>query len=233
METTLLTPQALFDKSLEALGGPQVAARVLSITGIADCVSPNGPYVTELYSARPDRLVFKQIHPGRAPFVAVINGPYAWSTEPTTNAISEHTPQIAVVLQSHDVLMLPLVWAERFKDFTLAPVADFAGKPCVTLHASDALDLPCSLYFETDTYQIAGLTLTNPLSADGATVQIAFTEWHRVNDLRLPLRVVITDPTGDFIFVFREVCLNALDAQMFAIPDAIQNSSPCWSGVFR
>lgn len=217
----MLTPQLLFDKSIEALGGSPVATKVLSITGIADCVSPRGPYVTELYSARPDRLLFKQIHSGREPFVAVINGAYAWSTDSATHAVHQHDPRTAAVIYSHDVLMLPLVWLERYKQFAVAPVTNFAGKLCVALNATDDLGLPCALYFDANTYRMVGLTFANPLSPE-ATVQIVFTVWQPCHTLLLPSTVVMTDSTGDFVFVFREVSLNALDEQIFAIPAEIK-----------
>ena len=117
--TSLNNIESIFTASIESIGGQQAAARIKSISGIADCTSPYGPNITELHSARNDRLVFKKIQPEQPEFTAIINGTYAWGYDPETKQPDSLEKQSAAMILGHDFLMLPLIWLQQYKNFVV------------------------------------------------------------------------------------------------------------------
>jgi len=212
----------IINKSIKALGGQRAADNILSIFGIADCTSSNGPYITELYSARTDRLVFKQIRPGRDPFVGIINGKYAWASDPATNEVEPLDDKSTAMIQGHDFLMLPLIIDQRFKQLEVMNIMDFEGEQCTKIKALDRLNMPCELYFNADSHLFAGFILANPIGRDGETVQIRFTSWQKTHNILLPATVSITDKSGNFHFTFRQVSVNTVAESVFEIPKTIE-----------
>jgi len=216
--------QSILHKSIEALGGQSVIDQIRSISGLADCTSPNGPYVTELHSARHDRLLFKQIRPNRDPFTAIINGSYAWAVNPATNKVEALDARSTAMIQGHDFLMLPMILEQRFRYLQVAEANDLDGIRCNKLTAIDSLGKPCGLYFSTETTLLAGIILVNPIGRDGETVKILFTTWHKIDDILLPATMKLTDKSGDFYFTFRQLSINSLDEGIFVVPEAISNA---------
>ncbi len=217
--------RSIFDASIESIGGMHGVAGINSIAGIADCTSPNGSYITELYSARGDKLYFKQVRADRVPFIAVVNGLYGWAIHPETQQVERLDSRTAAMILDHDLLMLPLVLTQRFKNPVVHGVTDLAQTPCVRMQATDNGGLPCELYFATDTHRLAGMILTNPIGNEGEMVRIIFAEWRPIDRILLPSTVVITDRSGDFRFVFRNPSLNSVDEAMFLVPNEITTLS--------
>jgi len=217
--------QSILQKSIEAMGGQSAVDKIDNISGIADCTSPNGPYVTELHSARNDRLLFKQIHPKRDPFTAIINGQYAWAIDPKTNESEALDDRSTAMIQGHDLLMLPIIWDQRFNKFKVTDAAtDFEGRRCIKVQALDRLNLPCELYFDLNTSLLTGIILVNPIGKDGETVTIQFTSWQKIQNNFFPATVLITDKSGDFYFTFREVNINSLDENIFTVPKVLSKT---------
>lgn len=219
--SALSNPTIVFAKAIESIGGAQAVNAIQSLAGIADCRSQNGPYITELYSARGSKLFFKQTRPERDPFVAIINGTYAWTVDPLTQQIQTLEHSMAAMILGHDFLMLPLLLEQRFTHLAGKGSADFAGTPCEKIKAVDGSGYPCELYFATHTHRLVGMRLSNPIGDDGEQVQIVFAEWHRYEAILLPTKIVITDKSGEFQFVFRQISVNGVDEMLFAIPSGL------------
>ncbi|MCA9985442.1 MAG: hypothetical protein KDE59_14145 [Anaerolineales bacterium] len=210
--------QELLEKARRTLGAAAELAAVQSVAGIADCQSPNGPYTTALQAARGDRLFFQQVHPGGRAFTGVVNGQVAWAVDAVTGEAQPLSPEATAMILGHDLLILPLILAERFHKLRPAGTAEYGGKLCQVLAGEDPWRSPCLLYFASDTGRLAGLALTNPIGAAGEMVQIVFKGWLPVGEVTLPAEVLITDKTGEFYFRFRPVEINHVDEAVFAIP---------------
>ena len=222
--TSLNNIEAIFTASIESIGGQQAAAHIKSISGIADCTSPYGPNVTELHSARNDRLVFKKIRPEQPEFTAFINGPYAWGFDPETNQPDHFEPQSAAMVLGHDFLILPFIWAQRYKNFNIVGTATFANTDCLKIQAENKWGESFDLFFASDTQRFAGFARTNPEQDENASLQVVYKEWKTINDLKLPSLIVITDKAGEYIYNFRELSINTIDENIFTVPDTIMNT---------
>ena len=211
----------LIAKLLEAMGGVETAVAIQSIHAIANCTAPQGEYVTEIHSARGQRLRFRQEWPGRQPFVGTVNGPHAWATAAETGVVQKLAESSVAMIRSHEFQMIPLTLPERFSQMTVGETVEFAGGMCTAVHAQDELAQPCTLYFDTDTGLLAGFILTNPVGEEGETVKIVFNQWQTINNIKLPTNVTATDKNGDFILDFHTVTLNNVDPKLFTVPPEI------------
>jgi hypothetical protein len=214
----MITPDIIFEQAVEAMGGAAALNAVRSIKSIADCTAPRGSYVTELRSARGDRLWFRQAWPDREPFVAVLNGAQAWAADPQTGRIETLDDNSVAMLRGHEFQMIPIVLHERFTNSAVEGLKDFAGRSCLKLSATDRRGQASALYFDPETHLSAGLIIANPIGAAGETVQIIFDEWRWIDRVQLPAKVIAIDQSGEFILTFTHIELNTIDDQLFDVP---------------
>ena len=219
--TSLNNIESIFAASVESIGGQQAVNHVKSISGIADCTSPYGSNITELHSARNDRLVFKKIRPERPEFTALVNGPYAWSFDPETKQPDHLETQSAAMVLGHDFLMLPFIWMQRYKNFNIAGNATFANTNCIKIQAENRWGESFDLFFNLDTQRFTGFARTNSEKDENANLQVVYKEWKIIDDVTLPKVIVITDKAGEYIYNFREISINTIDENIFTVPDEI------------
>jgi hypothetical protein len=205
----------------EAMGGMKTAVSIKSIHAVANCTAPHGEYVTEIQSARDQRLHFRQEWPGRQPFVGIIAGQHAWTNNAETGEVQKLAESSVLMLRSHEFQMIPLTLPERFSQMTVVSEASFVGEMCHLIQANDELGNPCTLYFNRQSGLMAGFTMANPIGEAGETVQTVFNQWQIIENIKLPMTVTATDKNGDFILDFHTVELNNVDTTIFAVPAGI------------
>src|ERR1044071_7919091 len=104
--------------------------QIRSIRALADCTGPNGRYMTEIHSARGNRLSFKQVREDGRTFIGMVNGKIAWTKK--TNDEFDWLDKAGVsMIRSHEFQMIPLTLAERYTNFVVEGEAEYAGQPCV------------------------------------------------------------------------------------------------------
>ncbi|MCP3978140.1 MAG: hypothetical protein GY716_02255 [bacterium] len=196
----------LLERSAEAMGGSETLDRVRTIRSVADCVSPRGPYTTELRSTRPDRLEFIQEMDGGGRFHSIVDGDRAWSVgEDGTE--SDLAPAARSMVQGHDFQLMPIVFAERYAVGEVTGIEEFAGSACRRLTYTDDLGEPAEAFFHADTHLLAGWRIANPMRP-GEQVTMRALEWRDVGGVRLPSKIMATDGSGDFVLSFDEIEVN-------------------------
>lgn len=219
--TSLNNIEAIFTASVESISGQQAADRIRNISGIADCTSPYGPNITELHSARNDRLVFKKIRPEQPDFTAIINGQHAWGFDSETKQPDHLETQSVAMVLGHDFLMLPFIWLQRYKNFNIVGTAIFANTDCLKIQAENRWGESFDLFLNSDTQRFAGFARTNSENNEDASLQIVYKEWRMIDEVTLPTEIFITDKAGEYIYKFREISINTLDESIFTVPDRI------------
>jgi hypothetical protein len=213
-------PEAVFSAAAQAMGGERLLQKVESIKAIADCTGPKSTYTTEIISARPDRLFFKQSWQGREPFVALINGRYSWTRSEVSGKVSLMDKNTREIVRGHDFQMIAISPTSRFTNPVVEGYEEFAGARRLKIGANDDLGNKSSLFFNVNSYLMAGMIITNP-SDTRETVKVVFNEWKQVGNIKLPSVVTATDKSGDFVLRFKEIILNQLDKNMFRVPEEI------------
>ncbi len=213
-------PTLLFESSLAALGTPDALAAVQSISAYADCVGPNGAYVTEIHSTRDGRVRFQQTFAGRNPYCIIINPGGAWATDIVTGETDALDALSVSMIRGHEFQMLPLTLAERYTKPEPADAVEWNGARCFRVRARDDLGSPCAHYFQLDTGQWMGMELTNPRQSS-AQVRVVVHVWQSIENIALPVRVSATETQGEYIFYFHTILLNQAAPGIFVQPRAI------------
>jgi len=205
------------------MGGREALAKVTSISAVAACHGPKGPYETRLVSDRFGNLSFRQflsnhtniegIHDGRG-WSQNADGTYEWvdSTE-------------VFALRAHDFPMMAIDLAKRFHDFKTIGRLQYEGQPAVQVDVTDDLGHPTTIYFSSDSHLPLALVGTNPRAATPPTVTTRFDAWRSVNGVNLVSHVTILWGSDSFVFDFQTLTLNTADDQTFKLPEALLKST--------
>ncbi len=213
--------ETIFSNSLNAMGGEKELRKIQSITALADCVGPRGKYTTEIYSARGDRLLFKQVSAEGGMFLGYVNGEHTWTKDEKRGQVSSLDKTCASMFRGHEFQMMAIILPERFNSPVVEGEDDFAGKRCTKIRMIDELGTPCQVYFDTNFHLLAGLIIADPRSDKGETVRVVFNEWKKVGKVILPSKVTATDKSGDWVLDFHDLKLNRIDEKIFEIPPSI------------
>jgi hypothetical protein len=208
--------QEVFSAAQEAMGGSGRLGEVESISAIADCVSPGGPYTTEILSARGGRTWFKQASAGEFEYLAIVNGAQAWSPN-ADGSVTRMDEGRIVMITGHEFQMIAIDIGPRFSDAGVEALEEFSGSECVRVRMTDTRGEPLDAYFHTSTHLLAGMRLSNPMR-EGEDVWIRLIEWTTVDGVKLPSKIIATDSSGDFILSFHEISLNDVDESVFEVP---------------
>ncbi len=212
---------AIFAKSLHAMGGEGELKKIQSITALAHCTGPRGKYTTEVYSARKERLLFKQVSAGGEVFLACVNGDYAWLKEQKTGQVSQADKALAAGIRGHEFQMMAMVLPERYKNPKPEGEEDFGGMGCYKFKMIDELGNPCQVYFSKTSQLWAGKVILDPRSDKGETVRVVINAWKTVGKVKLPSKVTATDKSGDWVLDFHEIQLNGVGENIFDVPPSI------------
>ena len=212
--------EQVFSLSFEAMGGRQALDAIQSIRALAQCTGPRGPYQTEIYSARGDRLKFKQISNNGASFVGIVNGKHQWVSDEKTGDVTPISEGRAEMLRGHEFQMIAIVPQERFRHARVAGLEAFAGIRSIRLSAVDGLGKPASLFYSQDSKLLVGMVLVNPIN-DKESVRVVYKDWKQVGRAKLPAKVTATDESGDFVLNFDQITLNDVDEKIFTVPPPI------------
>jgi ketosteroid isomerase-like protein len=214
--------EEIYAALVQAMGGEKALKRVRNIKAVANCTSPQRRYKTEIYSARQDRLRFKQSPEGGKVFIGFVNGTHAWASDPKTAEVSPLSKENAAMMRGHEFQMIPMVLRERYLNPVVEAVEDFAAKLCYKVRMTDELGKACHIFFDAKSKLMAGMIIANPTGDTGETVRIVFHEWQQIGDIKLPVKITATDKKGDFNLNFYEISLNRLDPKIFTVPQSIE-----------
>ncbi|MGH7600597.1 MAG: YybH family protein [bacterium] len=213
--------ETIFSESLSAMGGENELRKIQSIAALADCVGPRGKYVTEIHSARGDRLLFKQVSAGGDMFFGYVNGEHTWTKDEKSGQVSSLDKTHASMFRGHEFQMLALVLPERFKNPAFEGEEDFGGVRCYKIKMIDELGSPCHVFFDAGSHLWAGKVIIDPRSDKGETVRVVINEWKQIGKVKLPSKVTATDKSGDWVLNFHDIKLNRVDEKIFDIPPSI------------
>ncbi len=207
--------EQVLEKYMQAIGGRNNIARVQHIYAFAHCNGPNGAYQTEVQSAHGSKTLFKQVRANKPDYIGMVNGDTNWTMVPEPAIANKQT---AFAWRSHELQWIATHLTERFRNLVFAGYEDFAGKRAIKLSGIDELNKTAHLYFDTNTYLLAGFTIFDPFGEQQETIQLTIQEWKKTGRLLMPKKVVFTDKKGSFELYFRTIKVNQAAAGTFDVP---------------
>lgn len=184
--------------SLLAVGTKENRERISNIFFLADCVSPQGRYTTEVHTAAGGYTYFKQLYSYKpAAFEAIVYN--RASGVETGNPVKQLNGDAIYTIRGHAFVNTILEVDQRFHDFQQPEMVTADSMRSYRLKAKDELDHPCYLFFDETTNLFTALQIQDPAN-EKEVIIIRFSGWKRVQELQAPHRIEINQ--GDKVFTF-------------------------------
>ena len=203
------TAEQVIQTSLNAVGKIADREKIQNMVSLADCISQNGKYTTEIHAARGGYSYFKQVYSYKpAAFEAIIenktNG-YVFG-----DSIKSLPPEAVYTIRSHEFHNMVLEVNQRFHDFEKPENIEADGMKAYKLKAKDELNNECTLFFDVKTGLLSALHFQNPADAKEIII-IIFSSWRKLQNLLLPQHVDIDQSGKKYTFDFTKVIFNSPD----------------------
>jgi len=203
------TAEQIIQTSLNAVGKKDDREKVQNLVSLADCISPNGKYTTEIHTSQGDYSYFKQVYSYKtAAFEALIENKASGYV--LGDSLIPLSKEALNTIRRHEFHNLILEVDHRFHDFGKPENIEMDGMKTYRLNTKDELNNECSLFFEIKTGLLSALHFQNPSDAK-EIIKTKFSDWKNVKDILLPHHVDIDQSGKKYMFHFTKVIINSPD----------------------
>lgn len=202
---------APLDAHYAAVGTAEARYAVTSISALAECTSPRGPYTISLKMAPWDKLVIRQEFDSEPANEVVLNGDLGWDNGEPADDVGRW------IARGHAFQWMVLELEDWFTGLEPRGEVEFGGVECAVWTGRDFLDGENKLYFQKETGLLKGVDLPDHLFKEGR-IQVYFDQWRTIDRVQFPVHVTVTDGQGDFVLDFKEITLNDVDVAVFEGP---------------
>jgi hypothetical protein len=203
------TVEQIIQTSLDAIGKKSDREQIKNLVSLADCISPNGKYTTEIHTAQDGYSYFKQVYSYRpVTFEAVI--------ENKTNgyvigdSIKPMSREAIYTIRGHEFHNIQLEVDQRFHDLGEPEIMETNSMKTCQLKAKDELNNDCLLLFDVKTGLLSAIHFQNPDSTK-EIIKTSFSNWKKVQELLLPHHVDIDQSGKLYSFDFTNISFNSPD----------------------
>ncbi|MBK7372774.1 MAG: hypothetical protein IPJ09_15300 [Saprospiraceae bacterium] len=199
----------MVEASLNAVGNKSNREKIMNLISMADCISPDGKYTTEIHTAVEGYSFFKQVYSYKPEtFEAVIEKKIkGYSFFDSVRPLSR---EAVYSIRSHEFQNIVLELNERYHDFEVPTKGKIAATLVNQVKAKDELNHPCLLSFDHDTRLLTAIEIQNPDTLN-EVLTIKFSNWKKIENLLMPYHVVIDQSGKNYVFNFIKLQFNIPD----------------------
>ena len=204
-----VSAKVILDRAKEWLGD---FTEVYSISALADCRAPEGPFKTLLFSRKTDGRM-EQIY-GDAHIVLKHGEESSWTYNIKAKRLNEDPgTSLEHFVMGHELHWLSFRPEDRFSGGVFDGVIEFKGKNAFKVKFIDAQDQPVHFYYSFEDYSPLGFELFT--NKPDAMVGVTFGDWREQSGLQLFYAAEFLDGEERFQYNFKEITLNALQDNDF------------------
>lgn len=206
--------EKIIQASLNAVGTKADHSKIQNLVSLADCMSPDGKYSTEIHIASGGYSYFKQVYSYKPkPFEAVIrNKTKGFIVADSMITLSK---ELISVIRGHEFQNIVLEVDQRFHNFEKPVRIDTGEIKLYRVKAKDELNKDCLLFFDLKTGLLSAIHSQNPGDSN-EVIKINFSNWKKVQDMLLPHHVDIDQGGKVYTFDFTKVIFNNPDFKMIS-----------------
>jgi len=199
----------MVEASLNAVGNKSNREKIMNLISMADCISPDGKYTTEIHTAVEGYSFFKQVYSYKPEtFEAVIEKRIkGYSFFDSVRPLSR---EAVYSIRSHEFQNIVLELNERYHDFEVPTKGKIAATLVNQVKAKDELNHPCLLSFDHDTRLLTAIEIQNPDTLN-EVLTIKFSNWKKIENLLMPYLVTIDQSGKYYVFNFIKLQFNSPD----------------------
>ena len=207
--------EKIIQASLNAIGKKADSEKIKNLVSLADCISPNGKYTTEIHTDSGGYSYFKQVYSYKPkPFEAVIeNKDSGFIISDTLVPLSK---EIISMIRGHEFQNIILEVDKRFHDFEKPEKIDTSKVMAYRIKAKDELNNVCLLFFDQKTKLLSAIHSQNPADPK-EVIETEFSNWQTQQQLLLPKHIDIKQGEKRYSFDFTKIMFNSPDFKMFPV----------------
>jgi hypothetical protein len=206
----------MIDQIMKALGGVRAIEAVKSLAVVADCTGPNGDFVTQVSSLRPDKVLFWQ-ELARGVTELMVVGEEAWSRNQATREWQSVSEGVVYFARGHEFHLWLLELDKRYHDHQLVGEEMVGDRPCVKMTMKTADNLPAALWLDRDTHLAHQWSYQLPEAFGGEMLRYVLEDWTAVGDLTLFHAFILYQGDKTFTYNYRSIILNSVDPTLFVL----------------
>lgn len=191
------------------MGNKTDRQKISNLISLADCMSPDGKYTTEIHTASDGYSFFRQVYSYKPElFEAVIeNKINGFIIADSTKSLSK---EAVYTIRGHEFQNIVLELNNRFHDFDRPEKIETDSMKMYELKAKDELNHPCLLFFDANSRLLMALHIQNPGDTN-EVLKIKFANWKKIQGLVMPYHVTIDQSGKIFTFDFVKLQFNSPD----------------------
>ena len=213
----LPTASAVLARAKTAMGGAAID-RIEGLSVTADCTSPRGAFVTEVYSGGDDRVVFHQ-EVGDRWATRVVVGDLGWA-KGSGGEVQLLGDDMKSMARGHEFHMQVLAPEQRYSDPRTVGVGEFAGRPAVEV-AFTHQGRPLSIFYRLDDHLPAGMVF-EPAGEDPQTITIVYDDWRTIQGVQYFGSFELTHGEDPFTYDYTRIEPGAVDPARFEMPPEVE-----------
>ena len=203
------TAEEVIQISLNAVGKKTSREQIKNLVSLADCISPNGKYTTEIHTVSGGYSYFKQIYTYKpTPFEAVIENKVNGYV--IGDSIKPLSKEAICAIRSHEFHNMILEVDQRFHDLEKPEMIKADVVKTYSIKAKDELNNACKLFFDVKTGLLSAIHFQNSDSTK-EIIKTRFSNWKKVQEILLPHHVDIDQSGKMYSFDFTSIHFNDPD----------------------
>ncbi len=221
--------KVILDKSLDAAGGKDAFDAIESTTIKGEMTMPMGAVSLEIYTAKPDRLFFRQLMPGGGEMAAGFDGEIGWTINPMTGGYTLlGEEEVEQLREQADMQSMLLRLVEKHETTKTIDLTEFDGRQCYELLAEDeeagenAAAPPAHIFFDADTHLMVGMEMQDMSTGNPIPILVKFKDWKKVGEVKFYHQMIIEQMGMQMAMNFTEVGLDNVDPAVFELPDEVK-----------
>lgn len=203
------TVAEIIKASLNAVGNKTDRQKISNLISLADCISPDGKYTTEIHTASGGYGYFKQVYSYKPElFEAVIENKIRGFL--ISDSVKPLNTEEVCTIRGHEFHNLVLELDKRFHDFERPVKIERDRKKMYEVKAKDELNHPCLIFFDHESMLLTALYIQNPGDVH-EVLKIKFSNWKKIQGLLMPCKVTIDQSGKVYSFNFTKLRFNSPD----------------------
>ncbi len=206
----------LIATAIEAMGGSDKISAIENLAVRAECTGPDGPFVTEIISAKPDRVYMRQEQDGRIS-ESVVVGDLGW-TRHNKGRYEPLSAPYRYMIRGHEFHFMLFDINRRFSNHIFTGKTKIGDRRCLNVTMTDNDGQPASICFDESSKLPIAMTLVPPSDLGRDKIEIVFDKWQRIGQVLYISSFTLTDGEKIFTYQYRDYSRDLIDNQIFAVP---------------
>ena len=192
-------------RSLEAMGGREAIERLAGLSVEAECTGPRGAFFTQVDSARPDEVRFRQSVDGTLRTEIVVDGSEVWTIDPETGERKAAPEAMRGFARGHEFHLLFLELDRRYAEHRLGALEAVGEEPCRRVEMLQQDGRGASVCVSSKSHLPLVLEMLPPADFGDDPIRVYPKRWRAIEGIRFFEAFELTHGEDTFTYDYRAI----------------------------